>query len=68
MTYLFMRACRTAARRCLGRMTVSGSLLGLAGILLALDHRFSELTWGALALAIGAFLTRGPHDPPERAL
>jgi hypothetical protein len=34
-------------------------LTGVAVILLLLDHRFSELTWGALALAVGAYLTRG---------
>jgi hypothetical protein len=37
--------------------TVSGGLLQLAAALFLLDHRWSELTWGALALAAGAFLT-----------
>jgi hypothetical protein len=39
--------------------TVSGALLCLATVLFLLDHNFSEYTWGALALAAGAFLTGG---------
>ena len=58
MTYLFMRLLRPAALRCLRRVTVSGSLIGLAAILFALDHRWTEFTWGGVALAIGALLTR----------
>jgi hypothetical protein len=41
------------------RITVSDGLLCLALILFLLDHKFSELTWGGLALATGALLTRG---------
>jgi hypothetical protein len=48
-----------AAKRYLTQITVSGCLLALAMILFALDHRFTEFTWGAFALAAGAFLTRG---------
>ena len=59
MTVFLFRMLQTAARRYLPRMTVSGGLLALATVLFALDHRFSELTWGGLALAAGALLTRG---------
>jgi hypothetical protein len=38
---------------------VSGGLLALATALFLLDHCWTELTWGALALAAGAFLTGG---------
>jgi hypothetical protein len=38
--------------------TVSGGLLALATALFLLDHRWTELTWGALALASGAVLTK----------
>jgi hypothetical protein len=40
-------------------MTVSGCLTALAAILFTLDHKFTDLTWGAFALAVGALLTRG---------
>ncbi len=59
MTYLFIRAFGVRALRCLRRVTVSGALLSLSTVLFALDHRFSQLTWGAIALAAGALLTRG---------
>ena len=59
MTYVLARTLWLAARRYLPRVTVSGSLLAFATVLFALDHKFTELTWGALALAVGALLTRG---------
>ena len=58
MTYLLIRAFRLTAFRCLRRVTVSGGLLALAALLFALDHNFSQLTWGAIALAAGAILTK----------
>src|SRR5215472_14225203 len=56
-----------ALRRLMPR-TVSGGLLCLAAVLFLLDHRFTGLTWGALALAAGAVLTgniirKDSHDP-----
>ena len=62
MKQLLTRIARTleaAALRCLRRMTVSDGLLALAAVLFLLDHRFSDLTWGAIALAAGALLIRG---------
>jgi len=56
---LIVLTLRLAALRCLRRVTVSGALLAFAAVLFALDHRFSDLTWGALALATGALLTSG---------
>lgn len=58
MTYLLIRALRLTSLRCLRRVTVSGGLLALATLLFALDHRFGQLTWGAVTLAAGALLTR----------
>lgn len=55
MTYLLMRQLFTISQR---YITLSGSLLSLAAMLFLLDHRFTEMTWGALALAAGVLLTR----------
>ena len=66
MTYLLVQALRLTARRCLPRPTVSGGLLLLATVLFALDHNYSDFTWGAVALATGALLTKG-KDSPQRS-
>ncbi len=57
MSYMIIRTLRAALLRWLPRMTVSGGLMALAAALFLLDHRWTDLTWGALALAAGAFLT-----------
>jgi hypothetical protein len=59
LTYLVVLTLRRLGLRCLRLMTVSGALLAFAAVLFALDHRFSDRTWGALALATGAVLTSG---------
>jgi hypothetical protein len=52
------RALWLALLRLLPR-TVSGALLLFAAVLFLIDHHFGEFTFGALALAAGAFLTGG---------
>jgi hypothetical protein len=48
-------------------MTVSDGFLALGGALFLLDHRWTELTAGALALAAGAWITRGRNPGPRIA-
>lgn len=51
------------------RLTARRGVLALAAALLAVDHGWSHLTWGALALAAGVFVAAnlnpvlfgGPH-------
>ena len=63
MAFLLFRAFRLTLRRCLPRVTLSGSLLTLALVLFALDHTFGEMTWGALALTAGVLLIKGNPSP-----
>ena len=57
MKHKLMSILRKAFLRLLPR-TVSGALLALAATLFLLDHRWTELTCGALALAAGAVLIK----------
>ncbi len=60
MTHRLTRTFRLLTLRYLHRLTVSGGLLALGATLFVLDHRWTNLTWGALALTAGAYLTRKP--------
>ena len=63
MTFAAVWASRPAGllrRRLSGWATPGNLLIALAASLLALDHHWSNLTWGGLALLAGVLLMRKP--------
>ncbi len=69
MKHLLTRTARTlgaAAHRCLRRMTVSDGLMALGAVLFLLDHRWTDLTWGACPRG-GRNADQGAVRPKGRA-